>query len=356
MKGLIRGVAGTALVLGATACAEDFSIDFGGAPTAVQASPEVMFLASGTQKEILVRLVNDRNQSTPTSFDLANVGAGLTVTYDDQYRPEWTSRDTALVAPLVKEQQRYTVSANIPTGGQRTFQFTSGGLAGTVKVNVTPTVIGLQGGPGGLMEVATVTAPGFIFREDFGIAFGELAAEVISVAEDGSSAEVRFPANQSSTPTITNVAVSFLPTVTLASIQNVEVITTATTPYGGSSPTDNPAVITYAGGTQVFRDSWVNFGDPTIVGGGQEKIWRLVLPAGGTRTISLDWNADAAGEDGDYDFAVCTVADPSICPIARLTGAHPEIGTANLPAGEYYVAVVLFNDIHPAGVLTLTIE
>src|SRR5690606_2357953 len=114
------------------------------------------------------------------SFELANVGAGLTVTYDDQYRPQWTSTDPVLEAPLVKEQQRYTVSANIPTGGQRTFQLTSGGLAGTVKVNVTPTVIGLAGGPGGLMEEVTVTAPGFILRPNFGIAWGDTAAQVIS--------------------------------------------------------------------------------------------------------------------------------------------------------------------------------
>jgi hypothetical protein len=355
MKGLIRGVAGTALVLGATACADDFSIDFGGAPTAVQASPEVMFLASGTNKEVLVRLVNDRNQGTPTSFELANVGAGLTVTYDDQYRPQWTSKDTALVAPLVKEQQRYIVAANIPTGGQRTFQLTSGGLATTVKVNVTPTVIGLQGGPGGLMEVVTVTAPGFIFREDFGIAFGELAAEVISVAEDGSSAEVRFPVNQSGTPVITNVAVSFLPTVTLASINNIEIINTATTPYNGANPDNNTAIINFAGSPVVFRDSWDNPGDDFLGGGGANKFYRLVIPSAGTRTVTVDWTADTEPTFGDYDFEVCT-ADFSSCPIGRFTSARPEVGSANLAAGTYYIGVIHYEDIHPAGVLTITVE
>ncbi len=354
MKGLIRGVAGTVLVLGATACADDYSIDFGGAPTAVQASPEVMFLASGAQKQILVRLVNDRNQGTPTSFDVTNVGAGLTVTYDDQYRPEWTSNDTALVAPLVKEQQRYIVSANIPTGGQRTFQFTSGGLSGTVKVNITPTAIGLAGGPGGLMEVVTLTAPGFILRENFAINFGELRAEVISVAEDGSSAQVRFPINVSGTPTIQNVAVSFLPTVTLASINNAEVITTATRSVG-TNPDAGAPTITYGGGTQVFRDSWTAPGDDVLGNGGGFQWYRLVLPAGGTRTVSLDWNADAAAAFGDYDFYVCNEAINS-CPIQRFTTGRPETGSANLAAGTYWIGVSLFQDIHPAGVLTITIE
>ncbi len=355
MKGLIRGVAGTALVLGATACAEDFSIDFGGAPTAVQASPEVMFLASGAQKELLVRLVNDRNQSTPTSFDLANVGAGLTVTYDDQYRPQWSSIDPVLDAPLVKEQQRYIVSANIPTGGQRTFQLTSGGIAGTVQVNVTPTAIGLAGGPGGLMEEVTVTAPGFILRPNFAINFGELRAEVISVAEDGSSAQVRFPINQSAAPTINNVAVSFLPTVTLASIANVEVITTATRSVG-TNPDANAPTINYGGGTQVFRDSWTAPGDDILANGGGNQWIKLVLPAGGTRTVSLDWNQDAEATYGDYDLYVCTDATATVCPIARFTTGRPETGSANLAAGTYWIGVSLYQDIHPAGVYTITIE
>jgi hypothetical protein len=355
MKGLIRGVTGAAMVLGATACAEDFSIDFGGAPTAVQASPEVMFLASGAQKELLVRLVNDRNQSTPASFELANVGAGLTVTYDDQYRPQWTSTDPVLEAPLVKEQQRYVVSANIPTGGQRTFQLTSGGIAGTVKVNVTPTVIGLAGGPGAIGEEVTITAPGFILRPNFGIAFGDLAAQVVSVAEDGSSAQVIFPVNQSGTPTIRNVAVSFLPTVTLATIENIEIINTATTPYNGANPDNNTAIINFAGSPVVFRDSWDNPGDDVLGGGGANKFYRLVLPAAGTRTVSLDWTADTEPTFGDYDLVVCT-ADLSACPIQRLTSARPETGSANLAAGTYYIGVIHYEDIHPAGVLTITVE
>lgn len=354
MKGLIRGVAGAAMVLGASACAEDFSIDFGGAPTAVQASPEVMFLASGAQKELLVRLVNDRNQSTPASFELANVGAGLTVTYDDQYRPQWTSTDPVLEAPLVKEQQRYIVAANIPTGGQRTFQLTSGGIAGTVKVNVTPSGIGLTGGPGGLMEEVTITAPGFIFRNNFAIYFGELAAEVISVAENGESAVVRFPINQSSAPTIANVAVSFLPTVTIASIQNVDVITTASRSVG-SNPDASAPVINFGGTALTFRDSWTAPGDDLLSNGGGFQWYKLVLGASGTRTVTVDWNADAAGSDGDYDFYVCNEAI-SACPIQRFTTQHPEVGSANLAAGTYWIGVSLYQDIHPAGVLSIKVE
>jgi len=354
MKGLIRGVAGAAMVLGATACAEDYSIDFGGAPSAVQASPEVMFLASGASKELLVRLVNERNQGTPASFTLANVGAGLTVTYDDKYRPEWTSVNPVLAAPLVKEQQRYTVSANLPTGGERTFQLTSGGLAGTVKVYVTPTAIGLTGGPGGLMEVVTLTAPGFLFRPNLAINFGELRAEVLSVAEDGLSAQVRFPINQNTAPTINNVAVSFLPTVTIASISNVGVITTATRSVG-TNPDNSAPTINYTSGTVVLRDSWTAPGDDLLGNGGGFQWYKLVLPAAGTRTVTVGWNADAEGTAGDYDFYVCDQAFAT-CPIQRFTTANPETGSANLAAGTYWIGVSLYQDIHPAGVLAITVE
>ncbi len=450
MKGLIRGVASAAVVLGATACTDDYSIDFGGAPTAVQASPEVMFINSGATKEVLVRLVNDRNQSVPAEYTVSNVGAGLTVTYDATYRPEWSSTDPVLEPPAVKIQQRYTVTANIPTGGQRTYTLTSGGMSTTGTVYVLPTNMGASlsatapalgeevtitapegqsftatatvafetgGAPiitnrtaksitflprpgstgaatvtgvtldyaptlaartlsstnaitvpavtgipavvaaGGVHVARTVTATGFKFLPTLAVRVGDFTAITVSVAPDSLSAQVIFPAGiNAATATYSNVILGFLPEVPLQNIPATTTITTATTPYNGANP-DGSALVINANAPGValtVRDTWINFGADVLGFGGSNKFYRLVLPSTGSRTYTLNWTADGTGVVGDFDFAVCDDA-LAACPVARLTAARPETGSANLAAGNWWLVAALFLDEHP-GMLTFTIQ
>ena len=85
MNRMIRGMAGLMVALGVSACGEDPSVDFGGdAPTKIQASPEVMFVTQGTPDALLLRLVDDRNRSTATSWEISNVSPGLTVELDEE--------------------------------------------------------------------------------------------------------------------------------------------------------------------------------------------------------------------------------------------------------------------------------
>lgn len=447
MKGLIRGVASAAVVLGATACADDYSIDFGGAPTGVQISPEVMFVNSGANKEVLVRLVNDRNQSTPTSFTLGSVEGGITVTYDDQYRPQWTSTDPNLEAPLVKEQQRYIVAANLPTGGKRTFQLSSSGLTGTATVYVLPTSLGPAlsatapalgdpvtinapdgqsfsttssvsfpaGGapiiqertaksitfiprPGtngpatvdgitldyaptlasrslttsneidveaiesipatyststpGLFAEVTVNAPtGFRFLPNFRMALGQGSALTVSVAADSRSAVVILPSGASGIPTFSNFVLSFLTEVPVA---NVPGITSITTPNEGWLDNDfDPGVRTIAAnapGTPArFYGSWNGSGAGDILGlGGTTRIWRLSQAAAGSRTYQVNWTADAAGVNGDVDMGIVDDAITVYLALQR-TANKPESATANLGAGNFWLATVLWEDANPPG-------
>lgn len=243
MKGLIRGVASAAVVLGATACADDYSIDFGGAPTGVQISPEVMFVNSGANKEVLVRLVNDRNQSTPTSFTLGSVEGGITVTYDDQYRPQWTSTDPNLEAPLVKEQQRYVVAANLPTGGKRTFQLSSSGLTGTATVYVLPTSLGpaLSATAPALGDPVTINAPdGQSFSTTSSVSFPAGGAPIIQERTAKSITFIPRPGTNGPA-TVDGITLDYAPTLASRSLTtsneiDVEAIESLPATYSTSTP------------------------------------------------------------------------------------------------------------------------
>lgn len=455
MKELIRGVTCLALALGATACEDDPSIDFGGSPTTVQLSPNVMFITSGNTKELLVRLVNDRNQAVPTSFTVSNVGAGLNVVFDTLFRPQQTIDNPVLTSPLIKTQQRYFIEADLPGGGQRTFTLTSSGLSGSPTINIEPSTVGAMSvtgaaalgetvtitasdaqsfvtsggarttvffvtagdtlqavitdltsksisfiplpnstGPafvtgitldfaptlaprmlqttneivvpinpvviaaGGVNQPRTVTGPGFKFLPDFSITYGGVTAYTVSVAADSNSAQVVLPAGVTDQkPLLNNLVFATLTSVPILNLPTATPLTTVTTPYDGSAPDGNALVITAVDpiGTQVIVfDTPINFGPDDLDLGGGTKWYRLVIPSAGVRRVTVDWTDDAAGETGDLDFVVCNDAITS-CPIQRLTGAHPETGTANLAAGNYWIAVANFND-GPIGMLKIIVE
>lgn len=457
MKGLIRGVACIAVALGVTACEDDPSLDFGGKPTQVQLSPEVYFVRSGASTNVRVRLVNDRNQSTPTSWVVSNVGAGLNVIFDSLFRPvQETSGDT-LRPQAVQIQHQYIVEADIPTGAQRQFTLTSGAFSGTVTANVEPVVTGaLSATAPALGEIVTITAPttqsftpsgsgitdvffvtagdtlhpiiteltstsvsfiplpgsagpafvtgitlnfaptlaarrletsnsitvpavssaplvvaaggvhaprtvsaaGFKFLPNFSMTVGGVEAYVVSVAADSNSAQVIVPAGVTAeAPVVNNVVLDFLTAVPLTGLPSSIALTTATTPYDGSTNDPNALVINALdplGTPVVVFDTPINFGPDDLGLGGNTKWYRLVIPSAGSRTVTVDWGNDASGNTADFDFVVCDDAITT-CPIQRLTGAHPETGNANLAAGNYWIAVANF-DNGPVGMLKITIE
>lgn len=292
MKELIRGVTCLALALGATACEDDPSIDFGGSPTTVQLSPNVMFITSGNTKELLVRLVNDRNQAVPTSFTVSNVGAGLNVVLDTLFRPQQTIDNPVLTSPLIKTQQRYFIEADLPGGGQRTFTLTSSGLSGSPTINIEPTNTGaLSATAPALGEVVTINASD---AQSFDPANTEVFFVVgtdtlTAVTTAVSATSISFiPLPGSAGPAfVTDITLNFAPTlaprrlptpneITVPAVVNAPTTLSTATPDAGASMT-----VVLGGGLRFLGNSKVLVGgvEAGILSKSADSATATIVPA-----------------------------------------------------------------------------
>lgn len=330
MKRLIRGMFGLSLAAGLTACDNDPSLDFGGEPTMVQAAPSVMFINQGATKEILVRLVNDRNQSTPAKFELSNVGSGISVALDENYRPN--NIDGYLVVPEIKEQQRYYVTANEPVG--TTFTLSSGGLSTTVTVNVLPTTIPIvfQNASGDFIDVFSET---FLFDMATEFDFGGLIVTPYSVSADGHTATILAPPAQAGvTPSISGARAGYIPTVPLGTAEGTTGLTTSAGTIGGTSSANAPLIVIPAEGL-TFSDKGPIVGPDVLGDGGPLLIYKINVAVDGHYTVTVNW-----GGANDIDYELYTL-NPYATTLYEGTSAHPETGAVDLVAGvDYYLAVV----------------
>lgn len=229
MKGLIRGAAGLAVLLATSSCANDATIDLMGPPTRITASPLSAFISAGDSVAILVRLVNDRDQAIPTEFTVASVGPALIVSYDADYRPDYTQGDT-LIAPKFKTQQRYFAKG--AANGKSTFTLSSGGFSTTVTVVVQPKNLGLAlNKTTGLTygDTVTITAPaGLKFTPTSAVTFTTGPSSIASRSADSTSIKVVLGPGTGGVATVTNVLLDYAPTLALRTLATTNAV--ATTP------------------------------------------------------------------------------------------------------------------------------
>ena len=166
MTRVIRGMTGLLLVATVAACNNDPGVDLSGDPTQIQATPQVMIINQGATEQLLLRLTDDANFSVPAApYTISDVGPGLTVTFDDTYRPDYT---TGVLKPReFQSQHRYTVTATQAVG--TSFKVSNGGISQVITVKVIPSSIPASLGastvaPG---QSTTLTAGnGFSFGEE----------------------------------------------------------------------------------------------------------------------------------------------------------------------------------------------
>jgi hypothetical protein len=328
MNRMIRGMAGLMVALGASACADDPSVEFGGdAPTKIQASPTVMFVNQGAREEILFRLVDDRNRSTPTSFEVSNVGAGITVELDDEYRPDYIGSDELEFNPI-QHQHRYYVTANAPVG--TSFTVSSGGISQVITVNVVPTqipiTITVSAG------IATITSETFTFTPATTVAFDNLEQSVLTVSGDGHTITVPVPGGLVDEPPVISGAVAgYMPTVALAAAEGTATVTT-TTSFGSATVAGAPAIVLPEEITITDRGG--TWGADVLGDGGPIMWYKFEVPADRHLDITVDW---VGGNDLDYELVRCNDLS-SVLYVG--TSAHPEHNSVDVTAGTYCLAVV----------------
>lgn len=344
MNRMIRGVAGLLVALGASACSSDYGLDFETEPTQIQASPEVMFITSGAAaKELLLRLTNDINQGVPTTFTISNVPAGLTVTHDDNYRPDYVNPDGTLQQPSELVQQRYYVSANMPTGGQVSFTVSSGGFSKDITVRVLPTDLGsaLSSTAPAVGEEVTITAPAnlsFTSASTVNIPGG---GNAVITAQDAKSITFIPIPGSSGVATVTNVTLDYAPTlnpVTLATTATIDVPAVTSIPLAYSKTTLGSAETVTVTATGFRFESGASF-----TYGGKKAFVVSVSGDGTSATILPPPNlaGAAATVSGVHLSFLTSVSLSNIASSATITTAgFPTLaGTAN-PDGSAPVKAV----------------
>ena len=359
MNRMIRGMAGLMVALGASACGTDPSVDFGGdAPVAIQASPTVMFVNQGAQEFLLVRLVDERNRSTPTSFDISNVSAGITVTLDDTYRPDRIGSEDLEFNPI-QHQHRFIVRGVDPVGGQ--FTVSSQGISQVVKVNVVPTELPLAvTGGNGTTDPTALNSANFTFDGSTVFEAGGFRLPVHSISEDGHTANVIIPANlPASALTITGARASYMPTIALPALTaDVQVSGPASNGIAGTNNPNTAPTLTVTGLGFGWADAGPFTGPDYGIAGNASltKAYKLVVPEDlGDVDISIDW--DAAG-GADVDLYLIDGAFANILGAAENgnNADHPpETVTHDLPAGTYFIVALLWQNVGSAPQYVYTI-
>lgn len=360
MNRMIRGMAVMLVALGASACGEDPSVDFGGdAPTKIQASPTVMFVNQGAQKFVKVRLVDDRNRSTATSFEISNVSPGITVVLDETYRPDFIGSDGLEFNPI-QHEHRLIVTGVAPVGAQ--FTVSSSGISQVIQVNVIPTELPLiAAGGNGTTDPTAITSENFTFDASTVFTAGGYRLPVISISEDGHTANVIVPANLPATDlVVTGARASYMPTVALPALTgSVQVSGPGS---GGLAGTDDPntaPTLTMTGLGFGWADAGP-FTGPTygiVANASRTKVYKLVVPADmGEVDISIDWDASAGADidlylvDGDF-AAILGAAENG-----NNADHPPETVTHDLPAGTYYIVALLWQNNGTSPQLVYTIN
>jgi hypothetical protein len=323
-------MAGLLVALGASACGEDPSVDFGGdAPTKIQASPTVMFVNQGTQKFVKVRLVDDRNRSTATSFEISNVSPGITVVLDETYRPDFIGSDGLEFNPI-QHEHRLIVTGVAPVGAQ--FTVSSSGISQVVTVNVIPSEIPITFGAltNGTVDV---TSENFTFDYSTTFDFDGIVQTPLVVSADGHTATILAPAAIAGVnPTISGARASYMPTIALAAAEGTASVGAGnSSKFGGNTQGAAPTV-TLNGPDFTLTDAGADAWGPAVQGG--PAIWyKITVPSARHLDITVDWDG---GNDLDY-FLV----DESLgIVLSEATSAHPEHGAVDVEAGTYYLVIV----------------
>jgi len=291
MKQMVRGAIAILALSGLAACVDDPLLDINGSPREIQANPQIMLVKQGDSSAVLLRLINEANNSVPTTFTISNVGAGISVNLDRLYRPEFIAGSDTLVVPEIKSQQRYFIRGVTP--GEYNYTVTSQGITGTFKVRVEPANLGaaLSRTTGVAGDEVIITPPnGATFTQTATVAFATGANAIKTRAANGKSITVLVGPGVTGAATVAGVTLDYypsLPALTLASTNTMTTpaLTAAPTTLSTGTPNIGGTVTVALGGSIRFRGNGaVTIGgvDAPIIALSADSSTATVVPALGS--------------------------------------------------------------------------
>ena len=345
MNRILRGAvvfAASALVWG---CNTEPDIVTGGDPEQIVATPAIVFVDQGSEKEVLVRLVDKQGSSLDGPITVTSSGAAAGVTVDSLFRPVYAA-DGTLSANTFNTELRLAVTGDAL--GVTTITVTAEGETLNIPVTVLPTAIeaAVSNAAPNVGEPITITSPtGFTFGPESNATFGTGGeAELVSVAPDGSSITVIPQPGSSGTVTVTNVTPGYAPALSLPFPIATEVEVTEVSLFSSDDPLTAPTVaIPAVGGTVTFRDQSIAVDQFTHI---------EITEPNTIIDFTVDWtNYDGEASEADIDIWLCDAA----CTTAGApggfggaTGDHPEEHTVTFAApGTYTLQYNLYTGPAP---------
>jgi hypothetical protein len=263
----------------------------------VQATPVFSVVKVGDSDQVVVRLVNDFNNGTNTSYTVTNVGTGIAVHYLSTYRPLFDPKTDSLVPTGDKNAQVYYIVGQAL--GRYSFTITptsvNTGVSTTVNVLVQPKTLftALSKHTAAPGDTVTITAPaGLLFGQKATVTFGS-GSPVTIVSRAADSTSITFivgsglngPAAVSVVyqPTASNVPAVALSTsdslVTPTAPNPIPVTVSATSLTLGQKLT-----ITLGGGLRFLRNSTISIGQlaTTISSISADSLTAIVTPTPGS--------------------------------------------------------------------------
>ena len=226
----------------------------------VQATPQFLYMKVGDSTQVLARLINDADVGAVTSYNVTNVGAGILVHYQPNYRPYYNSvTDTPAPTGDKNQQQYYVVGTAI---GIYTFTLTptsvNTGISKTVTVTVVSKDLGaaLNKTTANSGDTVTITSPATtVFSQSSVVTFAT-GAPVVVTNRSADSTKITFVVgpNVTGPATVSNVGFLFSPTANTVSISTTNSLVTGPAPVTLSASSGNVGVPVTAtlGGTLKF--------------------------------------------------------------------------------------------------------
>jgi hypothetical protein len=354
MNRLTSGTVSLIALLVVSGCNNDPTEDLRGDITRLEVAPATVNVVFSKTKKVQVTALDDQGNLLESSYEVTDVGPGITVTRDSSFFPEFVN-DTLLTVPPVATTFQFIVTGTEYTTSS--FKITNGTQTVTIPVTVTadasttPLATVASTGPSASdATVLTLPAP-FQFGPDAAVTFDVGPAIVVSRSDDGRTLTIFPPPGAANAGAVTGVLLDYIQSVPLTTTTSVALTISPTVPPqpGTDSPATAPVIeLPASGGTLAFYDGTA-FGSPVcgVANDGVPcQLYKFTMPADGSFDVTLAWNNTT-----DLGVYILTAdgtgdADQACDDLGNAEDGGEEACTIELTAGDYLLAVVNFGPFY----------